>query len=391
MFDGFTYSQIQSSLLAKGINFSYGETIKPHTIKKINYVSKYVKEWLYVVSNVSDEIFFVDVMCNAGLYKNDYLSTAVCVLNLFIKQAQRFTTKKFYLLCNDYDPQKVNTMKEIFSLYLYEMKKNEIENVCFQIESNDASEYIKNLNINYLLRHTRGKKRSVVLYVDPYNFITNELANSMLNFSSKVYCEIIFNFFCNDYIRNINNPKTVKKRDEIIKTLTLFCGVQNLTTDAKLVLKKFIDRFKTETYMKYSYSVRMKNANNAPLYDLVFFTPNIRGLEKVKEATWNTFSFHDDFSYTMNDNMDPNLFGETDEDIAFDMAREKICKLLSMIGKNEFSYDELEEIVLQDTFLKKGQLIEKLIKPLIAKGKFVKKGLSKSFNFTKDNYIFERN
>ena len=77
-----------------------GEQIVAHTSKKIEYVARYVNEWLYVVENISGHIFFIDAMCNAGLYENHFLSTSLEVLNVFIRHAQkhpdRNNLKKLY-------------------------------------------------------------------------------------------------------------------------------------------------------------------------------------------------------------------------------------------------------------------------------------------------------
>lgn len=80
-------------------------------------MAKYVKEWLNVVINVSDKFVFIDIMCNAGLYKNNYLSTSINVLNVFIRFALNHPDKKFYLLTNDYDQDIVNTMK-CYSIFI---------------------------------------------------------------------------------------------------------------------------------------------------------------------------------------------------------------------------------------------------------------------------------
>ena len=43
---------------------------KPQTTYKIEYISKYVEKWLFVMSNVDDvkNINFIDCMSNAGIY-----------------------------------------------------------------------------------------------------------------------------------------------------------------------------------------------------------------------------------------------------------------------------------------------------------------------------------
>ena len=120
MFDGFDYDSLERKLLQSGSPFAYGESIKGHTAKKIELISKYVDNWLYVVSNSKKikDIFFIDVMSNAGLYENKHLATYTEVLNLFVKHSREHPDKHFHLICNDCDGEKYKTMKSIKSIYL---------------------------------------------------------------------------------------------------------------------------------------------------------------------------------------------------------------------------------------------------------------------------------
>ena len=56
-FNGFSYDEIVEVLKSKNSIFSYGEVISPHTVKKIEYIKKYVEQWLFVIVNLSDYIF----------------------------------------------------------------------------------------------------------------------------------------------------------------------------------------------------------------------------------------------------------------------------------------------------------------------------------------------
>ena len=107
-FNGFTYEDLKP--IALDNKCILGEQIVAHTSKKIEYVARYVDEWLYVIENISGHIFFIDAMSNAGLYENNFLSTALEVLNVFIRHAQRHQDRNYYLFCNDYDKKKIKTL-----------------------------------------------------------------------------------------------------------------------------------------------------------------------------------------------------------------------------------------------------------------------------------------
>jgi len=109
-FEGFDCATLRTKLILLDPKSVFGECIKPHTKKKIFYVSQYVDNWLYVVDNVSSDIYFLDVMCNAGIYQNGSLSSSIEVLNIFIKHAQVHPSNTYHLCCNDFDSSKVATM-----------------------------------------------------------------------------------------------------------------------------------------------------------------------------------------------------------------------------------------------------------------------------------------
>ena len=68
---------------------------KEQTTYKIKYVSKYIENWLYVVTNIAEvkNISFVDCMCNAGVYLDGETGTAIKVLQHFIMFAPQLPDK----------------------------------------------------------------------------------------------------------------------------------------------------------------------------------------------------------------------------------------------------------------------------------------------------------
>ena len=136
----------------------------------------------------------------------------------------------------------------------------------------------------------------------------------------------------------------------------------------------------------------MKNKMNATLYYLIFLTPNIRGLEKVKEATWKIIGHSDEYCASLKDRdfYERNLFGETPEEEDFNSALNKLKGIILNCEYDELNYDQIVVICLQTTFMKKGHVIDKVIKPLILEGLLKKKGLVDNRNFTKDSYVINR-
>jgi len=69
----------------------YLDEKKEQTTYKIDYITKYVEKWLYVVANVPGikNINFIDCMCNAGIYQDGDLGYSMRVLELFNALQQR--------------------------------------------------------------------------------------------------------------------------------------------------------------------------------------------------------------------------------------------------------------------------------------------------------------
>lgn len=389
-FNGFTYDELKTALLTENQNIVFGEEIKPHTTKKIAYVAKYVEEWLYVITNVSQYIFFIDIMSNAGLYQNSYLSTSISVLNVFIKYAKNHRDKQFFLLANDHDKDKVLTMKRIYKLYKEMFNKMGLTNIKMNIDCSDACDYLSRVNVTYHLEYVKGIKKSILLYVDPYNFINKRLAFSVEDFISKNYCELLLNFYCNDYSRNVNNNKARVHQKEIKEFIKDFCKLNEKENINAIDLRNhFTNLLLENTKMKFYYFVSMKNEKNAPLYYLIFLTPNIRGLEKVKEATWNILGYHEEYcvNYKEREPNQLNLFNETPEDEAFIVVLDRLESIFKQHNGCELSFEEIEVICLQRTFMKSTHVISRVIKPLISANKMIKKGNVGKANFKEDNYL----
>ena len=387
-FSGFSFEQIVEKLESSGSSFSYGEEIKSHTTKKIEFVKSYVDQWLFVLSNVSKYIFFIDAMSNAGLYENNYLSTSIEVLNVFVEHAKVHPDVQYYLLSNDYDEEKVKTMNAIFNIYQTELRKAKIYNISMTMFHMDACDFLNRITKNYHFPYVKGVQRSILLWVDPYNFLSCKLAESIRTFSNSIYCEVLLNFFCNDYSRNITNPNSKEHKKELIEFTTNFCKCNSPTPKASTLRDKYIEVMKETTQMNYHYFVTMKNKLNAPLYYLLFLTPNLIGLEKAKEATWKVLEHNEEYCESIEE--DPyfiNLFGENPQEAAFSNALYKIDLILADYVGTKITYKKIEEICLQNTFMKKGHVIDKVIKPFIDSGKLIKQNIEGVRNYTKDEYL----
>ncbi len=344
---------------------------KPHTTHKILYVCHYVREWLRVVCNTeSINLNFIDCMCNAGIYADGDLCTAVEVLKVFVESAKKFPGKRFNVLFNDYNADSIRISKNVCELLVGTLPPN----VYIYFEQLDVNVYLQELKLKYDIF---GFSSKTILYVDPYDFRTVQLP-ILRTLLQNTYCELIYNFFTSDAVRNgidlgiakaLGGQYDFKNTDELIN---------------------FVIDMLTVGFMKYHLSYTFRNSKNVELYQILFLTPHPKGLDKLKQAVWDTFKGQEYYKTDVTHSGQLSLFSEQDDKDywakthaleAMNMLREK-CK-----GKL-IKYSEIEQLILPHSLLMSSQLISYLIKPNIATGNIIKQNHVKvKSNYKDDVYL----
>lgn len=346
------------------------------TTYKIKYITSYVKNWLIVMSNAkhTENINFIDCMCNAGIYKDGDFCTAICVLKMFKDFAQSFPNKNYCLYINDKSNERLNIFKELAEI-LFEGKIP--ENIKLYCNNDDVNKYIEILTTNDSLF---GFPNSTILYVDPYDFGTVHIP-TLKSFAEKYYCEIIFNVFTSDFVRN--------KMDKRIKAAIDDDKVE-IKTKEELV-DYIISQLKVNK-MKYSFQYEFRIATNVELYQIMFLTPSPKGLDELKNALWDTFKgslFHRNHKQNNDNMLQMSLFSEND-----DIQERLKCYVseaknyLKLYYKDKIlSYEEICDIILPISMLKSTHIVNELIKPSITSGEIQKLNrTANKTNYKKDFY-----
>lgn len=359
-------TNIAAKLVESGININVLTDKKQQTDYKIKYVSEYVKQWAIISSERTDitNITFIDCMCNAGVYKDGDLCTGLEVLLIFNELAGRHPDKTYNLYLNDYDSKKIDTLKKVIPLL--HVKRSNIRII---ISTKDVNDYLVSLKDN---KNVFGYSKIVILYIDPYDFGTVHIPK-VHDILKHNYCELIFNFFISDYVRNWkNNSQRISK-----------C-LGGTTVSSKEELVKYMEKeFKTGN-IKYGFSYQFKTETNIELYQIMFFTPNKRGLEVLKDALWKVFGgkfYHKNQKEL--ERMQTSLFTEEDEQgWLLKLHAEEAKKLLLFNSGKTLTYSEIEMLLIEKSMVKEGQIISHVLKPLIEEGKAIKR----NFNVSKRNY-----
>lgn len=334
---------------------------KLHTQYKIKYIKDYVRRWLNVAVNSRQRnIVFIDSMCNAGIYKNGVKGTCIEVIELFIEYAKENQAKQFYVFLNDYDQDKIMVLKKLISNY------NTPNNLKINITDKDVVKYLTLL----IEKNIFSNSCFTLLYTDPYNFGIPNLLTTIKTFIDKFYCELLFNYFSSDVTRNKNNTSAKNKMSKIKNELSSVITDINIDDDEnKEILNKLISTYKDTKNIKYSFAYRFNNTNNAELYYIIFFTPNKRGLELIKESIWKVFNGEESFKKQIDiDKSQLKLFNTDDLLISTYSGpmKESIIKLA--YEKGELSYDDIETYVLENSLLKDSHIIKPIINPLLEGG-----------------------
>ena len=358
---------------------------KPQTTNKIKYVSNYVKNWLYVLANAdfAEGINFIDCMCNAGVYLDGDLCTSMEVLKLFIESAAIHKDKTFNLYFNDYSSDRIEILKEVIG----EIYKTKLPNLHIFLAQKDVNEYL-----SYLL--TKDSRflypQATILYVDPYDFGTVHIP-TLRKFCEKFYCELLFNLFTSDWVRNRNNELD-KRIDKVIDN-------PNIIINNKSELVEYILTQLKTGRMKYSFNYEFHTETNVELYQIMYLTPKDTGLEKLKDALWETFkgfSYYRNPSKKKDDSQQMSLFTpeieeqlekSTEEYIISCNVEQARAIISSLPNKKHLSYNDLAIPILEKTMLKKSHLRKYVFETLIKEGKLVKLNENvRKNNYTNDFY-----
>lgn len=348
---------------------------KMQTSYKIQYVTNYVKKWLYVVVNVPEnkKINFIDAMCNAGIYKDGDFGTAIKVLELFNEVAVFHPDKVFNLILNDKSEERLEIIKKVIDFVGIKAK-----NINIVTKNKDVNDFLQDELFFVKYFKCYSSRSANLMFVDPYNFCTVKIS-CLQKFLSQWYCELIYNIFTSDYVRNQDKPKMIE-----------YCSSEKIDAIAKEDMVEIVKSKLKIGYVKYCFSYEFKTKKNNEIYQIMFFTPNSKGLIKLKEALWDTFNgaeFHK--NKESSDSWQISLFSKDDDRDIMKLHHATIAQdlLLKKFKGFTVDYKTLELFIIENTILYDGQIIENVLKPLIKQGKIIKIGkVKKANNYKSDEY-----
>lgn len=354
-----------------GIKKKCLDEIKQQTEYKIKYVVEYVREWLYVATNIENKnIIFIESMANAGIYEDGTIGTGPEVLKVFAEFAGNHKDKLFYLFVNDIDADRLDAHIKLLE---YFMPNPRPANIIIVKSQEDVNEYLQNYQrFDPLIG---WNKSMCLMFIDPYNFRTVEI-DKIQGFVKRFYCEVLFNVFTSDKVRNEDDDEIKKCLGHIV----IPSGKDTINVIAQALKVGHI-------HYAFSYAFRIKT--NVELYQIMFLTPNIRGIEKLKDAMWKVF---DGASYHRNKPRVPEQMSIFDNKDVQDMAADQYSRdakelLLNNYAGKELGFDEINVFIAENTMLKSTHVISRVLRPMVKDGLVKKRGLVSGKNYKEDRFI----
>lgn len=364
-----------------GIDDSVLDEKGEQTTYKIKYVTRYVRQWALIGVNRKEiqQINFIDCMCNAGVYKDGDACTALEVIGIFNELAKQFPSKRFVVYLNDINSKRIDNFNKIYQKHIVPQKSL---NLLVYLKDKDVNDYL-----DMIIASSQNKQglfaygKCNLIYVDPYNFGTVQISK-LHNILEKNYCELLFNLFTSDYVRNI-----AKDTGRIQKCLG---GFKPATKD------EFINYVVNELrvgHIQYTFAYSFHTVKNVELYQILYATPNIRGLEVLKDSLWDVFDgeeFHRNHAPKISDVEQISMFDDEDpkEQRLREYAQEARRIVCEEFKGQIVEYAVIEQKILEETMLKDSQIIEPVLKPLIDEEKIRKCNNVRKTNFKKDSYAF---
>lgn len=283
----------------------------PHSIKKFELISEYVKAWIQILmlNKNCRGIVYIDCMSNSGLYKDDdgkeIEGTPLLVSEIIADAMTKYPDKKAYIYFNDLDSRRIDLLKTRLP--------KQTSNYTIYTESMDANVLLRKIGSQFA---TMFNDMNFLLVYDPYD--AHIEWDAMMPFL-KNWGEIIINHMVSDPIRAVKTakkPEVIGKYEETYQTtideLISFRSDRNaFERKIEEIIRNGSGRGKGRYYIA---SFPFFNSNNSVVYNLIHCTGHYRGFELFKSTAWKTFGDKSSLKNTHNkqDQMQFQFFDDGD-------------------------------------------------------------------------------
>lgn len=297
----------------------------PHSVKKFELISEYVKAWIQILmlTDSCNGIVFIDCMSNSGVYRTEdgeeIEGTPLRVSNIIADAMKTYSGKQAYLYFNDLKEEKI----DLLTTRLPKQTDN------FRI-------YTEAMDANVLLRKIGSQFTSVfegmhfLLVYDPYDaHIEWDAMEPFL----KNWGEIIINHMVSDTIRGAKvakKPEVIKKYENTYKMTIdeLLSFGSDRNAFEKIIEKIIRDGTGRSEGDYYIASFPFFNSNNAVVYNLIHCTRHYKGFELFKSTAWKIFGDKSSMKNTHRNEDQMQLSFNMDGEIVCGVPTDESCYTL---------------------------------------------------------------
>lgn len=273
------------------------ETIKPHTINKIEIINNYVDGWARKILGFdgkngklgSKGIIYIDCMSNAGMYLdiegNEVKGTAIRVAKTLQTIIKNYPDKEVVLFFNDYDCKKIEALKH----YLCEYKIETDNKNRFKIYFNciDRDEFL--IKVDKIIKKYFNGYNTLLIY-DPYEATLNWSA--MAPFINR-WGEVIINHMVSDTTRGAKQARKTEVKQKYQETyqrdIEEIIKVGTDKSKLEKIVLNIIKNIANPNYNTYLASFPFFSRKNGLIYNLIFCTHHVEGIKLFKQKAWNAF------------------------------------------------------------------------------------------------------
>lgn len=258
----------------------------PHSIKKFELISEYVKAWINILmlNKKCRGIVYIDCMSNSGVYKddegNEIKGTPLLVSEIIAEAMTRYTDKQAYIYFNDLDERKIDLLETRLP------KKT--SNLTIYTESMDANVLLRKIGSQF---STMFSDMHFLLVYDPYD--AHIEWDAMMPFL-KNWGEIIINHMVSDTIRAAKmakKPEVIEKYEETYQTTIdeLISFGSDREAFEKKIEQIILDLSGRKNGRYYVAAFPFFNSNNSVVYNLIHCTGHQTGFDLFKSTAWKVF------------------------------------------------------------------------------------------------------
>jgi len=258
----------------------------PHSIKKFELVASYVETWAQKLMNYDNchKLVYIDCMCNKGEYKSEkgkqVFGTPYKVSKILIDVAKTYS-KEIIVYFNDIEQRNLFHLKGMVDA-LGPLPTN----IKFNYSVKDANELLYNISGKI----TKDPYCHCLLFYDPFEATIDWQALEPF-FNS--WSEVIINHMVMDSNRAVSvakKEKTIAKYEQTyimpIDKLITFNGDKSKFEKR---VEEIIEHLHISNRKFYIASFPFFNSRNGLLFNLIFYTQNIKGFKLIKKMAWKIF------------------------------------------------------------------------------------------------------